>query len=278
MPSTGNNCLLHSISYNGDPRGSDKSDAYMRELREAIAATAIAYRDYDFNGKTLEGWVWVTAGMDLDSWAADFVASDTMSDQIVLRIWPFFRGEAVWVWQPSRAGGYEHHGVYRFGAPTGKQARHVLYRPAQLHYNALQVIRPAALERPVVSITSTARPRWVQQRSHRAAEQQPPPLTLANYNEARALRPACFAKLQPSIFLETSHSSLPLLRVQDTSAAKSTVVEKTASVEKTAVMASVPHRRWSNMCSSASLPTLNDRSSGGTCLSPDLTYGTPQKM
>eukprot|EP00964_Phaeocystis_antarctica_P031487 scaffold17809_cov59-Phaeocystis_antarctica.AAC.1 len=186
MPSTGNNCLLHSISYNGDPRGSDKSDAYMRELREAIATTAIAYRDYDFNGKTLEGWVWATAGMDLDSWAADFVANDTMSDQLVLRIWPLFRGEAVWVWQPSRAGGYEHHAVYRFGAPTGKQARHVVYRPAQLHYNALQVIRPAALERPVVSITPTARPRWVQQQSHRAAEQQkPPPLTVTNCDEAR---------------------------------------------------------------------------------------------
>eukprot|EP00964_Phaeocystis_antarctica_P138138 scaffold102805_cov78-Phaeocystis_antarctica.AAC.1 len=66
MPSTGNNCLLHSI------RGSDKSDASMRVLREAIATTAIAYRDYDFNGKTLEGWVWATPGMDLDSWAADF--------------------------------------------------------------------------------------------------------------------------------------------------------------------------------------------------------------
>ena len=187
MPSTGNNCLLHSLGYNGAPRGSDMSDASMRALREAIAATAIAYRDYDLNGKTLEGWVWATAGMDLNSWAADFVANDTMSDQIVLRIWPFFRGEAVWVWQPSRAGGYEHHGVYRFGAPTGKQARHVVYRPAQLHYNALQVIRPAALERPVVSITPTARPRWVQQRSHRAAaeQQKPLPLTWANCDEAR---------------------------------------------------------------------------------------------
>ena len=246
MPSTGNNCLLHSISYNGDPRGSDKSESYMRELREAIAATAIAYRDYDFNGKTLEGWVWATAGMDLDSWAADFVANDTMSDQLVLRIWPLFRGEAVWVWQPSRAGGYEHHGVYRFGAPTGKQARHVLYRPAQLHYNALQVIRPAALERPVVSITPNARPRWVQQRSHRAAEQQkPPPLTVANCDEARVLcpcvRPTSYlAKLQPSVSLDIS--SLPLLRVQDTPAAKSAVVEETA------VTASVPHRSsWSNM-------------------------------
>jgi len=242
MPSTGNNCLLHSLGYNGAPRGSDMSDASMRALREAIAATAIAYRDYDLNGKTLEGWVWATAGMDLNSWAADFVANDTMSDQIVLRIWPFFRGEAVWVWQPSRAGGYEHHGVYRFGAPTGKQARHVLYRPAQLHYNALQVIRPAALERPVASITPTARPRWVQQRSHRAAEQQKqPPLTLANCDEARVpLRSTYLAKLQPSISLDIS--SLPLLRVQDTPAAKSAVVEGTA------VTASVPHRSsWSNM-------------------------------
>ena len=241
MPSTGNNCLLHSLGYNGAPRGSDMSDASMRALREAIAATAIAYRDYDLNGKTLEGWVWATAGMDLNSWAADFVANDTMSDQIVLRIWPFFRGEAVWVWQPSRAGGYEHHGVYRFGAPTGKQARHVLYRPAQLHYNALQVLRPAALERAVVSITPIARPRWVQQRSHRAAEQQKPLLTLANCDEACA--PAFNLPCQTAALdVPRDISSLPLLRVQDTSATKSTVVEKTA------VMASVPHRSsWSNM-------------------------------
>ena len=175
MPSKGNNCLLHSLIYNGAPRGSFKSTASMHELREAIAAAAIKHRDYDINGKTLEAWVWVTTGMDLESWAADFVANDKMSDQIVLRIWPLLRGEPVWVWQPSRAGGYEHHGVFRFGAPTGQEARHVLYRPAQLHYNALQVIRPAALERPAVSIP-TSRPRWVQQRPRRAEQQ----------NEARA--------------------------------------------------------------------------------------------
>ena len=197
MPSKGNNCLLRSLTYNGAPRGSDQSAASMHALREAIAAAVIAHRDYDLNGKTLEAWVWATAGMDLDSWAADFVANDKMSDQIVLRIWPLFRGEPVWVWQPSRGGGYEHHGVFRFGAPMGRKARHVLYRPAQRYYNALQVIRPAAFERPVVSITPTARPRWVQ--SHRAAEQQkPPPLTLANCNEARALQSSCLSKLQPS--------------------------------------------------------------------------------
>ena len=153
MPTKGNNCLLHSLTYDGAPRGSDQSAASMRALREAIAATAVAYRDYDLNGKTLEGWVSATADMDLESWAADFVANDTMCDQIVLRIWPLFRGEPVWVWQPSRAGGYENHGVFRFGAPTGQKARHVLYRPTQLHYNALQVIRPAALERPAVRTT-----------------------------------------------------------------------------------------------------------------------------
>ena len=199
MPSKGNTCLLHSLSYDGAPRGSDQSAAYMHALRQAIAAAVMAHRNYDLNGKTLEAWVWATADTDLDSWAADFVANDKMSDQIVLRIWPLFRGEPVWVWQPSRAGGYEHHGVYRFGAPTGKQARHVLYRPAQLHYNALQVIRPAALERPVVSIKPTARPRWVQQRSHRAAEQQkPPPLTLANYDDCDEARVPCVPPALPN--------------------------------------------------------------------------------
>ena len=177
MPSKGNNCLLHSLTYNGAPRGSDRSAISMRELREAIAAVAIKYRDYDLNGKTLEAWVWATAGMDLDSWAADFVANDKMSDQIVLRIWPLYSGEAVWVWQPSRAGGYTHHGVYRFGVPTGQQARHVLYRPAQLHYNALQVIQQAALDRPAVAITlPTARSQW-QLRPHQKLHQKlPPPL------------------------------------------------------------------------------------------------------
>ena len=86
MPTKGNNCLLHSLTYDGAPRGSDQSAASMRALREAIAATAVAYRDYDLNGKTLEGWVSATADMDLESWAADFVANDTMCDQIVLRI------------------------------------------------------------------------------------------------------------------------------------------------------------------------------------------------
>ena len=206
MPSKGNNCLLRSLTYNGAPRGSDQSAASMHALREAIAAAVIAHRDYDLNGKTLEAWVWATAGMDLDSWAADFVANDKMSDQIVLRIWPLFRGEPVWVWQPSRGGGYEHHGVFRFGAPTGRKARHVLYRPAQLHYNALQVIRPAALERPAVKITMpTARPQWVQQRSHRAAEQQKLPLPLTSTNEARACAlPTYLATLTLLLYLSST--------------------------------------------------------------------------
>ena len=186
MPTKGNNCLLHALTYDGAPRGSDQSAASMRALREAIAAAVIAYRDYDLNGKTLEDWVWATADMDLESWAADFVANDRMSDQIVLRIWPLFRGEPVWVWQPSRAGGYENHGVFRFGAPTGRKARHVLYRPTQLHYNALQVIRPAALERPAVRTTMPRPAQWVQQWSHRAAEQQKLPLPPKSANKARA--------------------------------------------------------------------------------------------
>ena len=50
MPTKGNNCLLHSLTYDGAPRGSDQSAASMRALREALAATAVAYRDYDLNG------------------------------------------------------------------------------------------------------------------------------------------------------------------------------------------------------------------------------------
>ena len=188
MPSTNNNCLLHALIYDGDPRGSKASDASLRALREAIATTVIAHRDYDLNGKTLEDWVWATADMDLESWAADFVANDRMSDQIVLRIWPLFRGEPVWVWQPSRAGGYENHGVFRFGAPTGRKARHVLYRPTQLHFNALQVVRPAALERPAVSITPAARPQWVQLQSRAEQQKLVTTPTFADCNEARATR------------------------------------------------------------------------------------------
>ena len=193
MPSKGNNCLLHSLSYDGAPRGSDQSAAYMHALRQAIAAAVMAHRNYDLNGKTLEAWVWATADTDLDSWAADFVANDKMSDQIVLRIWPLFRGESIWVWQPSGAGGYEHHSVFRFSAPTGRKTRHVLYRPAQLHYNALQVIRPAALERLAVTAEMpTARPKWVQQRPYRATEQQKLPLPLTSANEARACAPPIY--------------------------------------------------------------------------------------
>ena len=189
MPSTNNDCLLHALTYDGDPRGSNASDASLRALRQAIATAVIAHRDYDLNGKTLKAWVHATSGMDLESWAADFAASDAMSDQIVLRIWPFFRGEAVWVWQPSRAGGYEHHSAYRFGAPMAKKVRHVLYRPTQLHFNALQVVRPAALERPAVPIKPAVRPKWVQPQSRAEQQNRATTPTFANCNEARATPP-----------------------------------------------------------------------------------------
>ena len=197
MPSTNNDCLLHALTYDGDPRGSNASDASLRALRQAIATAVIAHRDYDLNGKTLNAWVRATSGMDLESWAADFAASDAMSDQIVLRIWPFFRGEAVWVWQPSRTGGYEHHSAYRFGATMAKKVRHVLYRPTQLHFNALQVVQPAALERPAVPIKPGARPQWVHPQSR--AEQQKliaTTPTFSDCNEARATPPKvppCYA-------------------------------------------------------------------------------------
>ena len=57
MPTKGNNCLLHSLTYDGAPRGSDQNAASMRALREAIATTAVAHRDNDLNGMTLEDWV-----------------------------------------------------------------------------------------------------------------------------------------------------------------------------------------------------------------------------
>ena len=206
MPTKGNNCLLYSLTYDGAPRGSDQSAASMRALREAIATTAVAHRDNDLNGMTLEDWVSATADMDLESWAADFVANDTMSDQIVLRIWPLFRGEPVWVWQPSRAGGYENHAAFRFGAPsTGRAARHVLYRPAQLHYNALQVIRPAALKRPAVK-TTMPRPQWSLQRSQPAAKQQKlllPPTSAIKARACPSLSPSA-SYLVPTLAAYTS--------------------------------------------------------------------------
>jgi hypothetical protein len=75
-----------------------------------------------------------------------------------------------------------------------KKVRHVLYRPNQLHFNALQVVQQAALERPAVPVTPTARPQWVQPQSR--AEQQKLAMTptFANCNEARATpSPRCSA-------------------------------------------------------------------------------------
>ena len=213
MPSTNNNCLLHALIYDGGPRGSNASDASLRALRQAIATAVIAHRDYDLNGKTLKAWVRATSGMDLESWAAEFAASDAMSDQIVLRIWPFFRGEAVWVWQPSRAGGYEHHSAYRFGAPMAKKVRHVLYRPTQLHFNALQVVQPAALERPAVPIKPAVRPKWVQPQSRAEQQKLATTPTFADCNEARATPPkrSTLMRLPYSNFTCLRAASSPIL-------------------------------------------------------------------
>ena len=138
MPGTRNNCLLHALTYNnGAP-----SD--MVQLRQEIVRTACKHRDCDYEGIKLEEWVEITASKSFDVWVQDFIENDEMSDQIVLRLWPLYRGESVWLWNVTQTGGYEHRRVLRFG--ESQIVRHVCYRMDELHYNALELREGISLD------------------------------------------------------------------------------------------------------------------------------------
>ena len=135
MPSEHNNCLLHALTYNAAP--SDASPPSMDALRQEIVNNCMLHRDSEYMGMKLEAWVEVTAEKSLDEWASDFLTNHTMSDQIVLHLWPLCRGESVWLWKVTETGGYENRRVLRFG--ESQIVRHVCYRPKTLHYNVLEL-------------------------------------------------------------------------------------------------------------------------------------------
>jgi hypothetical protein len=149
-PTEGNNCLMHALLDNKDMGKSFKT------IRNEIVSIAYTNRHKKFNGKTLESWVCETSKMDFAAWAREFATNNAMSDQIVLILWPLYKGESVWVWQSSQAGGYKHSHICRFGTSMQK-VRHVVYREDKLHYNTLRIIELSIPERVLTASKQVAR-------------------------------------------------------------------------------------------------------------------------
>ena len=149
-PTDGNNCLMHALLDNKDMGKSFKT------IRNEIVSIAYTNRYKKFNGKTLDSWVCETSKMDFAAWAREFATNNAMSDQIVLILWPLYKGESVWVWQSSQAGGYKHSHICRFGTSTQK-VRHVVYREDKLHYNTLRIIELSIPERVLTASKQVAR-------------------------------------------------------------------------------------------------------------------------
>ena len=147
-PTDGNNCLMYALLDNKDMGKSFKT------IRNEIVSIAYTNRYKKFNGKTLDSWVCETSKMDFAAWARDFATNNAMSDQIVLILWPLYKGESVWVWQ-STQGGYEHSHICRFG--TTQKVRHVVYREDKLHYNTLRIIELSIPERALTASKQVAR-------------------------------------------------------------------------------------------------------------------------
>ena len=127
-----------------------------KTIRNEIVSIAYTNRYKKFNGKTLDSWVCETSKMGFAAWARDFATNNAMSDQIVLILWPLYKGESVWVWQSSQAGGYKHSHICRFGTSTQK-VRHVVYREDKLHYNTLRIIELSIPERALTASKQVAR-------------------------------------------------------------------------------------------------------------------------
>jgi hypothetical protein len=148
-PTDGNNCLMYALLDNKDMGKSFKT------IRNEIVSIAYTNRYKKFNGKTLDSWVCETSKMDFAAWARDFATNNAMSDQIVLILWPLYKGESVWVWQ-STQGGYQHSHICRFG--TTQKVRHVVYREDKLHYNTLRIIELSSIpERALTASKQVAR-------------------------------------------------------------------------------------------------------------------------
>ena len=147
-PTAGNNCLLYALL--------DDMVKSFKTIRNEIVSIAYTNRYKKFNGKTLDSWVCETSKMGFAAWARDFATNNAMSDQIVLILWPLYKGESVWVWQSSQAGGYKHSHICRFGTSTQK-VRHVVYREDKLHYNTLRIIELSIPERALTASKQVAR-------------------------------------------------------------------------------------------------------------------------
>jgi hypothetical protein len=119
-----------------------------KTIRNEIVSIAYTNRYKTFNGKTLDSWVCETSKMDFAAWAREFATNNAMSDQIVLILWPLYKGESVWVWQ-STQGGYQHSHICRFG--TTQKVRHVVYREDKLHYNTLRIIELSSIPERVLT-------------------------------------------------------------------------------------------------------------------------------
>ena len=142
-----NNCLLRALMYYGATLDCcDDDEEEYRALRKRVAAFMLKNRDATFNDMCVKDWVYQTAKLDVETWAHRFAEANEMSDQIVLFIWPYMMKEPVCVWQPCD-GGFEHLGAFHFTTPGLAETccRHVVYRPDEVHYNALQVVRPGAI-------------------------------------------------------------------------------------------------------------------------------------
>ena len=147
-PTAGNNCLFYALL--------DDMGKSFKTIRKEIVSIAYTNRYKKFNGKTLDSWVCETSKMGFAAWARDFATNNAMSDQIVLILWPLYKGESVWVWQSSQAGGYTHSHICRFGTSTQK-VRHVVYREDKLHYNTLRIIELSIPERALTASKQVAR-------------------------------------------------------------------------------------------------------------------------
>ena len=132
--------LLRALMYSGAPQDCCNDD------EKRVAAFVLESRAATFNDMCVEDWVYQTAKVNFETWAHRFAEANEMNDQVVLFIWPYMMKETVCVWQPCD-GGFEHFGAFHFTAPGLAETccHQLVYRPDEVHYNALQVVRPVVI-------------------------------------------------------------------------------------------------------------------------------------
>ena len=146
MSSQGNSSAFCALTSDTQPESDAPDDAGKAHFwREQVAAFARANPLLKLEGgKTLDELAHAHVKTDIITWAADFEEDRTMSDALVLIIWPLLMNESVCVWYPQGEG-YKHSSMMRFtpsGGAGGVVVRHLLYD--SLHYDAL-VIEPSVI-------------------------------------------------------------------------------------------------------------------------------------